>query len=68
MEGTQNKGEDSMTDNTLEVIVDDLKEEFRSQIEDVTSEVSEAEYLKLLRGATLELFEFAQARLQEIGE
>ena len=59
-----------MTDNNLEVIVDDLKEEFRSQIEDATLEFncSEAGYLKLLRGATLELFEFAQARLQEIGE
>ena len=40
----------------------------RDRIEDVTLEfnVSEAGYLKLLRGATLELFEFAEARLQEI--
>ena len=51
----------------IAVIVDDLKDNFKSEVEDATADLTELEYLRLLNSAALELAEFAQARAREIG-
>lgn len=48
-------------------IVDELKDNFKSEVEDATVALDELDYLKMLNSAALELAEFAQARASELG-